>query len=126
MTRNMTATEAFISDQTEQVFRGTAHGRMLSHHPDGALQQAGVLGHQSDEFGIGLTTGKTSLVGIPRPQHIARAHTKLGKHIADLVLRERVRCVLAVGVCNSLFIKQSDRFATGTSGLGTDEQHDAS
>jgi hypothetical protein len=126
MTKNSTTIDAFTSDQPEQVFRRATHSRSLSHHSDGPLKQAGVFGHQSDEFGIGLITGEACLIGIPRPQHIARTHTKLDQHIPDLILREWVRCVLAIGMCDSLFLEQSDRFATGTSGLGTNEQHGVS
>jgi hypothetical protein len=90
--------ENFISDQIEQVFRRATHSRSLSHHPDWALQQAGVFGHQGDEFCIRLITGETRLVGISLPKHIAGAHTKLVEDIADLILRKRVRCVLTVGV----------------------------
>ena len=112
-----------LRNDAEQVLRGSADSRPITDNADGSLKQPRILRHERDELCIGLTSGQSSLGGVPLAEHIPGAHAELGEHILELRHGERLLGVLPIGVIDAVVVEQGDRLATGASGLGADEQH---
>ncbi len=110
-----------LAIRVSRVSTGRPTAALSPTTPMGPLQQPGIVGHGGDELRVGLVTGQPRLGGVPGPQHVSGTHPQQAKDPYQLVDRQRVFGVLAVGELDVVFLEQGDRLATGTSSAGADQ-----